>query len=68
MRGRILELESEKLLKKGKAQGIAEGIAQGVDRVSKLYLHLMNVGRNEEMKKAMEDPELREELMKSLGM
>ena len=52
----------------GLAEGRAEGRAEGADRVTKLYLHLMDSGQDTEMKKAMKDPEYREQLLKTLNM
>ncbi len=56
------------LIEQGKVEGRAEGRAEGADRVTKLYLHLMNNGQDTEMKKAMEDPEYREQLLKTLNL
>ena len=56
------------LIEQGKVEGRAEGRAEGANRVTKLYLHLMNNGQDTEMKKAMEDPEYREQLLKTLNL
>ena len=68
------------LIEKGRMQGLIEGRVEGreegreegrveeSERVSKLYLYLLNSGKNEEMKKAMEDTDYRNALLKKLEM
>lgn len=56
MGGRILTLESEKILSKG--------ITQGENKLSTLIQKLISVGRNDEIAKATSDCKYKEKLYK----
>ena len=62
MGGNILELESEKLIAKGKAEGRAEGEAFGEERLSILINRLIQDGRSEEVQIVVTDKDRKKAL------
>jgi len=72
MGGKVLELESERLIAIGRAEGMAEGMAEGKAegkaegeaRMAKLVNLLIAEGKNEEVLKVTSDTSLREQYYK----
>ena len=48
--------------------GIEQGIEQGEENLNALYKHLLEVGRQEDLQRAMEDRNYRKQLMAELGL
>lgn len=68
MGGKILELHSEKMLRKGRKIGRAEGRAEGEGRLSRLISLLLKNGKNDEIATAVEDAEARQRLYAEYGI
>ncbi len=68
MRGKVLELESERLKAEGKAEGQAIGQAQGEARLGNLINHLIQDKRNEEILLVSTDSKKREQLYKEYNL
>lgn len=80
MGGKILELHSEKIFKKGRrsglldgraegrAEGRAAGLAAGEGRLSRLISILLDNGKTDEIRAATESEELRKELYEKYGI
>ncbi len=64
MGGKLLELHSEKMIKKGKREGRKEGES----RLARLMSLLLKNGKTEEATAASESEQLREELYKKYGI
>ena len=64
MGGKILELYSEKMLRKGKKIGRAEG----ENRLSRLISVLLQHGKNDEISAAVEDADMRKKLYAEYGI
>ena len=68
MGGKVLELESERLIRIGKAEGLAEGKAEGESLLGELITRLIASGRNEEIEMAAKDDKIRKELYREFGL
>ena len=72
MVGKILELHSEKMFKKGRRSGLADGraagLAAGEGRLSRLISILLDNGKTDEIRAATESEELRKELYEKYGI
>ena len=68
MGGKLLELHSEKMIKKGKREGLKEGRKEGESRLARLMSLLLKSGKAEEAAAASESEQLREELYKKYGI
>ena len=76
MGGKVLELESERLIRIGKAEGKAEGLAEGLAEgkaegeslLGELITRLIASGRNEEIEMAAKDDKIRKELYREFGL
>ena len=64
MGGQVLELESDRLIKKGEAQGKVLGEKIGADDMAALMKNLLDENRMEELKRVTEDEKYREEMLK----
>lgn len=65
-----MTVEEEKALsyEDGMKIGIEQGIEQGEENLNALYKHLLEVGRQEDLQRAMEDRNYRKQLMAELGL
>ena len=75
MGGKVLELESDKLINKGKLlgfkqgvqegieRGLQQGLAQGEDSLADLVKVLLNENRLDDLKRISEDPLYRKQLL-----
>ena len=68
MGGNVLELESERLIRIGKAEGRAEGKAEGESLLGDLITKLFAAGRTLDAELAAKDEEARKRLYKEFGM
>ena len=68
MGGKVLELESERLLAEGKAIGEAEGETKGEERLSVLINRLILDGRSTEIQSVVTNAEIRKQMYKEYGM
>ena len=76
MGGKLLELHSEKMIKKGKREGLKEGRMEGrkegrkegESRLARLMSLLLKSGKAEEAAAASESEQLRKELYKKYGI
>ena len=68
MGGKVLELESERLLAEGKAIGEAEGETKGEERLSVLINHLILDGRSTEIQSVVTNAEIRKQMYKEYGI
>lgn len=68
MGGKVLELESERLMKIGRAEGKAEGKTEGELRLGNLITKLLTAGRNSDVELAAKDEEARKKFYKEFGM
>ena len=64
MGGKVLELESERLMKIGRAEGKTEGEL----RLGNLITKLLTAGRNSDVELAAKDEEARKKFYKEFGM
>ena len=62
MGGKVLELETDKLIKLGRAEGRAEGVSAGIQREQKLTRSLLRDNRLDDLKRALDDPAFRQKL------
>ena len=60
--------ERRQLYEDGKAEGLAEGKAEGESKMAGLIQSLMDAGRYDDIKKAVDDASFREGLYKELGI
>ena len=63
-----IEQGIEKGIEQGIEQGIEKGVEQGEGRVNKLYSHLINLNRKDDIFKAIENKEYQEKLFKEFGL
>ena len=67
MGGKVLELESDKLInqgiEQGLQQGLQQGISQGEDSLADLIKILLNENRLDDLKRISEDPLYRKQLL-----
>lgn len=49
-------------------EGMEKGVEQGESRVNKLYSHLINLNRKDDIFKAIENKEYQEKLFKEFGL
>ena len=68
MGGKVLELESERLLRIGRAEGKAEGKAEGEFVLGELITKLFAAGRASDAELAAKDAEVRKRFYKEFGM
>ena len=68
MGGKILELHSEKMMRKGLKAGRAKGRAEGESRLSRLISLLLKSGKTDEAMAAMESEEIRKQLYAKYGI
>ena len=68
MGGKVLELESERLLAEGKAIGEAEGETKGEERLSVLINRLILDGRSTEIQSVVTNAEIRKQMYKEYGI
>ena len=68
MGGKVLELESERLLRIGKAEGMAEGIVKGEFTLGNLISQLFAAGRLADAELAAKDEEARKQFYEEFGM
>ena len=68
MGGKVLELESERLLAEGKAIGKAEGETKGEERLSVLINRLILDGRSTEIQSVVTNAEIRKQMYKEYGI
>lgn len=68
MGGKVLELESERLIRIGKAEGRAEGKAEGENLLGNLITKLFGAGRTSDAELAAKDEEARKRFYKEFGM
>ena len=68
MGGKVLELESERLLAEGKAIGEAEGETKGEERLSVLINRLILDGRSTEIQSVVTNAEIRKKMYKEYGI
>ena len=68
MGGKVLELESERLLAEGKAIGEAEGETKGEERLSVLINCLILDGRSTEIQSVVTNAEIRKQMYKEYGI
>ncbi len=55
-------------MQEGVKQGIKQGIRQGVDKLNNLIRVLIEKGREEDMRRSLEDKEYQEELFREFGL
>ena len=68
MGGKVLELDSERLLAEGKAIGEAEGETKGEERLSVLINRLILDGRSTEIQSVVTNAEIRKQMYKEYGI
>ena len=68
MGGKILELHSEKMMRKGLKAGRAKGRAEGESRLSRLISLLLKSGKTDEAMAATESEEIRKQLYAKYGI
>lgn len=68
MGGKVLELRSERIIRKVKQVGRAEGRVEGEGRLSPLMSLLLKGGKTKEAAAAAEDSEVRKRLSKEYGI
>ena len=64
MGGKVLEYEAKTIKREGIREGIKEGIEQGEDRLSRLIAKLMENNRSQDVIKATQDKQYRDQLYK----
>ena len=61
-----MTVEEEKALSYD--DGMKQGIEQGEENLNVLYKHLLDAGRQEDLRRAMEDRNYRKQLMAEMGL
>ena len=59
-------LEQQEARTKGHSEGLAEGLAEGRQEISRMIQFLIQNGREDEIPRAVSDPEFQERLLKEL--
>ena len=67
MGGKVLELESDKLIKKGRQIGEQIGKQIGEKNVTELTKKLLAENRLDDLKRSVEDPEYQRKLLREMG-
>lgn len=64
----ILERAEKQGMERGMQEGIEQGIQQGMEQGVQLYLKMIQLGRQEDAMKAIEDAEYRKKLFEEFGL
>ena len=63
-----LDEREKQILERAEKQGMKRGMQQGMEQGVQLYLKMIQLGRQEEAMKAIEDAEYRKKLFEEFGL